>query len=94
MARYILIAVSLLLAADELTRTGSQERFATVTGQILTALSYAFTPAAGGAGVAWIKHAFRRWRGKPSTFGSDWNWAWGVLLVILLIAHFLPQLRT
>jgi hypothetical protein len=94
MVRYILIALSLLLAADEFTRVGSQERFATVTGHILAALSYGFTPAAGGAVVALIKRAFGRWRGKPNTFPSDWNWAWGVLLAILWIAHLLPQFRS
>ena len=94
MARYVLIGLSLLLAADEFTRVGSQERFATITGHILAALAYAFTPAAGGAVIASIKHAFGRWREKPSTFSSDWNWAWGVLLAILVIAHLLPQIRT
>lgn len=59
MARYVLIAVSLLLAASDFMRPTSIH-FETVTGRVLAALSYAFTPAAVGAIIALIKHGSRK----------------------------------
>lgn len=93
MMRYALILVSLLLAADKWTDQ-NLTGFDTATGRVLFCLTYAFTPAGVGLVIALMKRTYRRWRGKPDTFSSDWHWVWGVLLVLLIAAHLIPQIKS
>jgi hypothetical protein len=81
MTRYILICVSLLIAASEFNfgnPSGS-----TVTGRLLASLTYAFAPLIFAllllglfSGISLVRK-----RGHTSTFSSDLNWTWGVLLL-------------
>lgn len=91
MTRYILIFASLLLAADKFTDknlTGPE----TVTGRVIYSLAYAFAPAIIALVLASLKRIIQRLRDKPSTFQMDWNWMWGILLVLLIAVHFIPQI--
>lgn len=86
MVRYALIALTLLLAADEFSRSAYAGQ--TVTGHALQSLAYALTPALLAVTIAGATRYLRRWRGKPDIFAADFNWCWGALLAILYLAHF------
>jgi hypothetical protein len=85
MVRYVLAALTLLLAASELSFGNPVGE--TVTGRVATSLAYAFTPWLFALMLAGLKHLLQRMRWKPTTFSSDLNWMWGVLLAIAAIAH-------
>jgi uncharacterized BrkB/YihY/UPF0761 family membrane protein len=84
MTRYVLIAISLLLAVSEfrLERQLQPLGLSTVTGAILAALVSGFLPAGAGYVIAWLLS-----RRDPSTLPGRWHWSWGVLLALMIVAH-------
>jgi uncharacterized BrkB/YihY/UPF0761 family membrane protein len=84
MTRYVLIAISLLLAVSEfwLERQLQPLGLTTVTGAILAALVSGFLPAVAGYVIAWLLS-----RRDPSTLPGRWHWSWGVLLALMIVAH-------
>jgi len=84
MTRYVLIAISVLLAVSEFWLEHQLQilGLTTVTGTILTALVAGFLPAGAGYVIAWLLS-----RRDPSTFPNRWNWTWGVLLAFMIAAH-------
>jgi hypothetical protein len=84
MTRYVLIAISLLLAVSEfwLERQLQTLGLTTVTGAISAALVSGFLPAGAGYVIAWLLS-----RRNPSTLPGRWQWSWGVLLALMIAAH-------
>ena len=91
MVRYVLAALSMLLAASEFSFGNPAGQ--TVTGRLAASLSYAFTPWLFALGFAGLKRMVQWMRGKSTTFSSDLDWMWGVLLVIAAIAHSFAILK-
>jgi hypothetical protein len=85
MVRYALAGLSLLLAAIEFSFGNPAGQ--TVTGRLAASLVYAFTPWLFALVFAGLKGVVQWTREKPTTFSSDLNWMWSVLLVIAAIAH-------
>ena len=85
MVRCALVVLSLLLAAIEFTFGNPAGQ--TVIGRLSASLAYAFTPLLFAFVFAGPKRLVQWMWGKPTTFSSDLNWMWGVLLVIAAIAH-------
>ena len=84
MIRHALVAVSLALAVSEYLFEREHPTLAVtaITGPVLGALTYAFTPAAISYMITFILS-----RREPRTFPVRWNWIWGVLLAISVAAH-------
>jgi len=85
MVRYILIGLTLLLAADDFSR--SAYAGTTVTGHAMQSLAYAFSPALFALLIAGATRYLRQWRGRPDIFTKDFNWLWGIFLCLLIISH-------
>lgn len=86
MVRYILIGLTLLLAADDFSR--SAYAGTTVTGHAMQSLAYAFSPALFALVLAGVTKYWRLWRGKPDIFTKDFVWCWTAFLAFLYLAHF------
>jgi hypothetical protein len=84
MTRYVLIAISLLLAVSEfwLERQLQTLGLTTVTGATLAALVAGFLPAGVGYAIAWLLS-----RRDPSTLPGRWHRIWGVLLALMIAVH-------
>ena len=79
--RYILIAASLLLAAS--VAIGEDELgLESDAAHLFYGLAAGFSPALFGYVAAVMTRSVQRWRGQPDNFSANWNWAWGLLLVI------------
>ena len=85
MARYIIIFLSILLAVSEFNF--GNPGGVTVWGRAAGSLSYAFSPLLLALVLSGVKRLFQKMRGTPSTFSSDVTWMWGILLVLLALAH-------
>jgi len=84
MTRYVLLAISLLLAISQfwLARQLQILGLTTVTGAILGALVCGILPAGAGYVMAWLLS-----RRDPATLPGRWNWIWGVLLAVVAAGH-------
>jgi len=85
MVRCALIALTLLLAADEFSR--SAYAGTTVTGHALQSLAYALTPALIAVIIAGATRYLRRWRGKPDIFAKDFTLLWAIFFCVLALGH-------
>jgi hypothetical protein len=91
MTRFVLVALSLLLATSQFLLAAPITT--TVTGHFLSSLTYAFTPALAGAIIAGLKVLVQKLAKRPTNFAASWHWAWGVFLAILWAVEIIAIIK-
>jgi hypothetical protein len=90
MTRYVLVAISLLLAVSQfwLARQLQILGLTSLTGAILAALACGILPAGVGYVMAWLLS-----RRDPGTLPARWHWIWAVLLAFVTAGHLSQWLQ-